>query len=216
MNIDRILQEYFSNSHQSPIIETFDDNTIVKVCHSIIDTFKNIPEIEICVLQALNYCFYEILDNVLVHSSKPYGTTVSRYSEKDKMIQVLVVDDGIGIWKSLTMNPKYKDISEEEALRICLNDAVTDGKGMGFGMYSMMRMINTNGLCLKIHSGNKILRFQKGKIDIEETNYWEGTLIYFELHSDKEFNANEVLDNRTDCESSFEESFFDESFENLW
>jgi len=216
MNIDKIIQGYFSNNSQQPIIEVFDEDNIVNVCHSIIETFKNIPEIEICVLQTLNYCFYEILDNVLVHSTKTYGTTVSRYVEKDKTIQVLVADDGIGIWASLTKNPKYKSIDEKEALKICLNDAVTDGKGMGFGMYSMMKMINTTGLCLKIHSGKTILSFNNGIFSFDETNYWEGTLIYFELHSDKEFSPNEVLENRTDCESYFDESYFDESFNNLW
>lgn len=66
MNVDRLIQTYFSNSDEIPTIEVFDEHNIVNVCHSIIDVLKNITEIELCVLEAFNYCFYEILDNVLV------------------------------------------------------------------------------------------------------------------------------------------------------
>ena len=34
------------------------------------------------------------------------------------------------------INEKYAEINESEALRICVKDAITDGKGMGFGLYS--------------------------------------------------------------------------------
>ena len=52
------------------------------------------------------------------------------------MLKILIADDGKGIRASLSENAKYKDIDEGEALRLCLKDSVTDGKGMGFGLYA--------------------------------------------------------------------------------
>lgn len=52
---------------------------------------------------------------------------------------------------------------------------------------------------------------------IEETDYWKGTVIYFELYSDKEIDPNKVLENRTDAVSEFNDEFLDtEDIDNLW
>lgn len=214
MNVDKLIQEYFSNDVQPPIIEVFDDDNIVNVCHSIIDTLKNAPEIEICVLEAFNYCFYEILDNVLVHSEKTFGTTITRYVPQKSLIQVLVADDGIGVHKSLTKNLLYNNLSEEDALNKCIEDKVTDGKGMGFGLYSTMRLVETGGHCLKIHSGNHILTTDGVKTVVQECNFWQGTVIYLELKSDKEYDSDKVIG--ADCQSEFEDYFLSETLENLW
>ena len=214
MNVDKLIQHYFSNDGQPPIIEVFDDDNISKVCHSIIDTLKNAPEIEICVLEAFNYCFYEILDNVLVHSEKAFGTAITRYIPQKSLIQVLVADDGIGVHKSLTNNSLYKDIDEEAALLKCIEDKVTDGKGMGFGLYSTMRLVQTAGHCLKIHSGSHILTADGSKSVVAPCNYWQGTVIYLELKSDTEYDSDKVVG--ADCQSEFEDYFLDENLENLW
>ena len=58
-----------------------------------------------------------------------------RYLPEENKIQILVADDGIGVKASLSTNPKYETISEEEAVRTCIMDGVTDGKGMGFGLF---------------------------------------------------------------------------------
>ena len=36
-------------------------------------------------------------------------------------------------------------------------DGVTDGKGMGFGLYSTSRLVQNVGITLEIHSGNSML-----------------------------------------------------------
>ena len=85
-------------------------------------------EIETTVLQALSYCFYEIHDNVLIHSGKELGTVITHYDAANHVLSFLVADDGIGVRESLSENEKYAEISESEALRICVKDAITDGK----------------------------------------------------------------------------------------
>ena len=54
-------------------------------------------------------------------------------------------------------------------------------------------------------------------IHMEEALNWQGTVVYFELYSNKEIDPNEVVDNRTDCESQFNEEFCGEDdLDNLW
>ena len=108
-------------------------------------------------MQALSYCFYEVLDNVLTHSGKTCGTAISLYSPTKSMIQILVADDGMGIQQSLAQNPLYAQLSEPEAIEKSIQDSVTDGKGMGFGLYSTSRLIKNVGIRLEIHSGRHIL-----------------------------------------------------------
>ena len=175
------------------------------------------PDIELTMLQGLSYCFYEVLDNVLTHSEKLCGTVLMRYLPEENKIQILVADDGIGIKNSLCNNTKYENISEEEAVRTCIMDGVTDGKGMGFGLYSTSRLIQNVGITLEIHSGNSLLIYNGLNTQIVKDTYWQGTIVYFELHSNKEINPNDIVDNRTDCEGQFNDEFMKEDeFDNLW
>ncbi|MBR5037699.1 MAG: sensor histidine kinase [Prevotella sp.] len=215
MNIDGLLEKYFSGL--LPTIEVFDDESIHRVYSHIVNLFKACPEIELSVLQLLSYCFYEILDNVVTHSGKNCGTVISQYVKENNAIKILVVDDGIGIQRSLSENKQYKDISEEEAIRICLQDRVTDGKGMGFGLYSTLCLIRNAGIKLEIHSGSHKL-VSDGKAEtIESATQWQGTILFLEIQANKEIEPNEVLLNRVNVEDEFNDSFLDtEEIDDLW
>lgn len=217
MNVDKLLRRYFAENEQQPMIEVFDHDTIYDTYRNIVQLLNSYPDIEVTVLQALSYCFYEILDNVLTHSERKCGTVVTQYLTKSNKIQVLVADDGIGIAASLRNNPEYADITEENAVRYCINDGVTDGKGMGFGLYSTSRLIKNVGITLEIHSGCNKLIYDGVNVNVVLTQEWQGTIIYFELHSDKDINPNDVVDNRTDCENQFNEEFCKEDeLDKLW
>ena len=217
MNIDNLLNRYFKDCSSLPTIEVFDNENIYDVFFDIVKTLKNSPEIELGVLQLLSYCFYEILDNVLIHSGKKTGTVLMHYEPSRSSIKILVADDGIGIRQSLSENEAYKDVSEEEAIRLCLQDRVTDGKGMGFGMYSTSCLIKNAGVVMEIHSGNHLLHTDGKKEEVSEAPLWQGTIIFFELHTDREIDPNSILENRTDAEAEFNESFIDTSdIDNLW
>lgn len=199
------------------MIEVFDHDTIYGTYRDIVALLNSYPDVEVSVLQALSYCFYEVLDNVLTHSERKCGTAIMKYLPEANRIQILVADDGIGVADSLRTNPKYVDISEMNAVRQCIDDGVTDGKGMGFGLYSTSRLIKNVGVTLEIHSGRSKLVYDGVNIRMEEALNWQGTVVYFELYSNKEIDPNDVVDNRTDCESQFNEEFCGEDdLDNLW
>ena len=102
MNIDGLINRYFGGSSPLLAMEMFDSESVYAVYKDIVNMLKMQPDIELGVLQTLSYCFYEILDNVLTHSTKSCGIVVLRYLPEKAKIQIMVVDDGIGIHRTVT------------------------------------------------------------------------------------------------------------------
>lgn len=141
MNVSFLINNYFKGK-ENVSIDVFDALTLNSVYQDVMRTLTSHIDIETSVLQALSYCFYEILDNVHIHSGKPLGTSITYYDSDNAVLRVLVADDGKGIYSSLKENPEYAYITESEALGLCLRDTITDGKGMGFGLYATSRLID--------------------------------------------------------------------------
>lgn len=216
MNISFLINNYFKG-RGNVSIDVFDAQTLNNVYQDVISTLTSHLEIETSVLQALSYCFYEILDNVHIHSGKPLGTAITHFDSEKGTLQILVADDGQGIQASLAENPKYSDITEEDALRLCLCDSITDGKGMGFGLYATSRLINKVGLKFILHSGYHKLICERGETTVVRNGKWQGTLLYMEISTKQDINPNDVVDNRTDAAEEYNESFIDtKELEELW
>ncbi len=195
----------------------FDEKNIQQVYRRLVEVLIHQPEVETSLLQGMSYCFYEVMDNVLIHSGKNVGIVITNYSESQHLIQILVADDGIGIRESLAQNAEYGNITEQQALEYCIRDKVSDGKGMGFGLYSTSRLINTAGHKLIIRSGNHTLS-ANGEMTVTESDPWTGTIVYFELRSNMDIDPASVVDHRTDPEEEFDILFLDDNSElnKLW
>ncbi len=217
MNLLTLIKQYFSSKNEDLTIDVFDEKNIYDVYQRVVGVLTQYIEIETTVLQALSYCFYEILDNVLIHSGKDLGTVITHYDAANHVLSFLVADDGIGVRESLSENEKYTEISESEALRICIKDAITDGKGMGFGLYSTSLLARDAGLKFEVRSGNHTLTLQSGDEAISESEFWQGTIIYLQIQTNKEINPAEVVANRTNVAAQYNETFLnDNELEELW
>lgn len=217
MNLLTLIKQYFSSKNEDLTIDVFDEKNIYDVYQRVVGVLTQYIEIETTVLQALSYCFYEILDNVLIHSGKDLGTVITHYDAANHVLSFLVADDGIGVRESLSENEKYTEISESEALRICVKDAITDGKGMGFGLYSTSLLARDAGLKFEVRSGNHTLTLQSGDEAISESEFWQGTIIYLQIQTNKEINPAEVVANRTNVAAQYNETFLnDNELEELW
>ncbi len=217
MNVDTLLHQYFP-AGSAPCIEMFDDRNIQQVYRRLVEVLVQRPDIETSLLQGMSYCFYEIMDNVIIHSGKPNGIVITDYAESSKTIRILVADDGMGIQASLSQNPALSGITEPQALESCIMDRISDGKGMGFGLYSTSRLINTAGHKLIIRSGGHTLSVN-GDVNVSESDFWQGAIVYFELRSDADVDPAFIVDHRTDPAEEFDELFLDSDFpelNNLW
>ena len=217
MDVAFLIKEYFKGAESNLSIDVFDALTLNSVYSNVLRVLTSHFEIETSVLQSLSYCFYEILDNVHIHSGKPLGTAITHFDSENDVLKILIADDGKGIRASLSENAKYKDIDEGEALRLCLKDSVTDGKGMGFGLYATSRLMKEVGLEFIIHSGHHKLIDKDGDISIVQNGLWQGTIVYMEISTNIDVNPNDVVENRTDIEAEFNEPFLEsDELNTLW
>lgn len=217
MNIAYLLKRYFADCSKDAMIEVFDNKNIYNVYTDIVNTLGQNPDIELGVMQALSYCFYEILDNVLTHSTKNCGTAILNFDKQRRNIKILVADDGIGIEASLKENSIYSGITKEEALELCIKDNISDGKGMGFGLFSTFMLVSNAGIRLYVHSGDRILVYDGKDTFVRRTDPWPGTVICMELKSDIELDSSQILEDRVDAESEYNDTFLEENdLDDLW
>ena len=216
MNVDTLLHQYFADSGNI-CIEMFDEKNIQQVYRRLVEVLIHQPEVETSLLQAMSYCFYEVMDNVLIHSGKTNGIVITNYSEAQHLIQILVADDGMGIQSSLSQNQDYASITEPEALEYCIRDRVSDGKGMGFGLYTTSRLVDSIGKELILHSGSHKLMIKDDQTSVIENGFWQGTLIYMKIGTSEEIDPNQIVDHRTDVTEEYNETFVETGeLDSLW
>lgn len=216
MNVAFLLDKYFKDG-KNVSIDVFDAHTLNNVYKDVIAAMTAHLEIEVSVLQALSYCLYEMMDNVHIHSGKPLGTAMTCFDSVRNTMSILIADDGMGIKASLSENEKYSEISEAEALRMCLQDKITDGKGLGFGLYTTSRLVDRIGKEFILHSGTHKLVRKDGAESVMENGFWQGTLIYMEIGTGEEIDPNQIVDHRTDVVEEYNETFVESSeIESLW
>ena len=217
MNLSILIKQYFSSINEDITIDVFDEKNIYDVYQRVIGILTQYIDIETTVLQAMSYCFYEILDNVLTHSGKELGTVLTHYDSANHILSFLVADDGIGVQASLSENAEYAGISEPDALKICIKDAITDGKGMGFGLYSTSLLARDAGLIFEVRSGKHTMQVHDGVEETKESNFWQGTIVYLQLHTNKEINPADVVANRANVAAQYNETFLnDNELTELW
>ena len=216
MDVAFLLDKYFKDE-KNVSIDVFDAHTLNTVYKDVVATMTSHLEIEVSVLQALSYCLYEMMDNVHIHSGKPLGTAMTCFDSVRNTMSILIADDGMGIKASLSENEKYSEISEAEALRMCLQDKITDGKGMGFGLYTTSRLVDRIGKEFVLHSGTHKLVRKDGTESVIENGFWQGTLIYMVIGTGEEIDPNQIVDHRTDVVEDYNETFVESSeIESLW
>ena len=217
MNLSALIKQYFPSKSEDITIDVFDEKNIYTVYQRVVGVLTQHIDIETTVLQAMSYCFYEILDNVLTHSHKELGTVITHYDPTNHILSFLVGDDGIGVRESLSENEKYADVSEPDALKMCIRDSITDGKGMGFGLYSTSLFARDAALKFEVRSGDHTLLVQDGEESIMESGFWQGTIVYLQIRTNKEIDPAEVVANRTDVAAQYNETFLnDNELEELW
>ena len=216
MDVAFLIDKYFKDA-KNVSIDVFDAHTLNNVYKDVITAMTSNLEIEVSVLQALSYCLYEMMDNVHIHSGKPLGTAMTHYDKAQKTLSILIADDGMGVQASLSENEKYKDISEAEALKMCLEDKITDGKGLGFGLYTTSRLVDSIGKEFILHSGSHKLIRKDGVESVVENGFWQGTLIYMVIGTGEEIDPNQIVDHRTNAAEEYNETFVETNeLESLW
>ncbi|EJT6478250.1 ATP-binding protein [Clostridium perfringens] len=217
-NLDIEIEENFER-HESNgrfiEITKFNKDNNVDLVNSIIRIFRDNLDIDNKVLGCMNYCFFEVVDNVENHANSPIdGYLTAQRFPKEGAIRVTIVDCGIGIHKSLTegKNEKYANLTESEALEYCVKEKVTNGKGGGNGLFNTRRFIECNKGVLKIYSGNKKIIIYDEVQEIENIPYFQGTIISLYVKMNNTVELEEIFGDN--IPTTVEE--VDDCIEELW
>ena len=187
------------------------------VIDEIIRIIKNNYKIESSIYTSLNYCLWEQVDNIANHSSiKGTGYTVAQHYPTNKKILLCVVDTGIGVYEALTNSPgtKYKSLTYKEAISDCIKEKVTNGKGMGNGLYHSAKFIQANKGDFVLYSGNYYIEIGNGVIrETKRGPYWHGTIIFEKICTDVSVDFSETFDN---CDIPTSVLECDDILDGLW
>ncbi len=155
--------------------------------------------LELC----LSYSTFELLRNILEHSESKSFWYSGQYWPSKKIVEVCILDEGIGITNSIKKNKKIIIDNDLDAIRLSLEPGIsTNGiaresndfySNSGFGLY-MISNICKEGGDIAICTGSKCLLINKNKESIYETSF-KGTAIRIRLDLNKLGTAKEMITN---------------------
>lgn len=144
-----------------------DSNHVFWLVNSMLDELNSSDKFEKGVLEGLEWCLNEVMDNVIQHSNSNCGFVMGQIHKTSKHVAFTVFDAGRGIYNSLknsTFNPR----TPADALTLSLQEGVTRDKkiGQGNGMYGLRRIIENNegSLTLTSNSASYFLKGNKAEI----------------------------------------------------
>lgn len=167
--------------------------------NSMLEELNQSDKFEKGVMEGLEWCLNEVMDNVIQHSESNCGFVMGQIHNTSKHVAFTIFDAGIGIYNSLktsTHNPR----NPVDALTLSLQEGITRDKaiGQGNGMYGLRRIIEFNEGRLTLTS-NSASYFLKG--DTAETFNRIPTLskdrgcaiVDFQLDYNREVSIGEAL-----------------------
>lgn len=114
-------------------------------------------------LESNDWALGELMDNVLIHSNKSEGYIMGQVHKKTKHVTFTICDLGQGIYNSLK-GSKYHVENELDAIKKSLKESVTNGKGMGNGLFGLATLIKQGDSRLHIASGRGFYSVSSGRI----------------------------------------------------
>ncbi|MDQ7991268.1 MAG: DUF4325 domain-containing protein [Propionicimonas sp.] len=176
------------------------------------------------VIDSINWCLYEVLDNVFQHSQADTGYVMMQLHREHRRCAVAVADTGIGIQKSLALTRAADlDILRDPGASIdhSLKKGVTSkgGENQGNGLFGLRRAVEINGGWMNIRSGWGDWALRDGQISfgtdrtrpLADSEDHQSTLVDWQLDCSTKVRIDEALGSRVTMSSEFLESIEDES-----
>ena len=147
--------------------------------------------------KAIVFSVGELIANITLHAESPSGGML--YGQRfpnNRTAMFILVDPGVGIHSAFQngKNEEYHNMSEEECLKICLDQGVSCGDGRGHGLFVIREIISRNLGTLRIISGKHYVSIVNGNVSINKMPHWQGTLIFCEFNLDIKVDMNNVFE----------------------
>jgi hypothetical protein len=168
------------------------DAVIRHLCHTI--------EMGTGVQDALNFCLYEVLDNVFQHSGTRAGFFMASLSIKSKRLSLAIADLGMGVFNSFKPS-KYHPPTHFDALTLAIQAGVTStGDKRGNGLFALKGTVEQNRGRLILQSGIGKLSIVGDTVSGRDfpsipilDNEHHGFFLDWQLQLDRQVHLNDVL-----------------------
>lgn len=175
------------------------DEQVAALSQAYVDSLSSLTICSPGVLDSLNWCLSEIMDNVLLHSKVDHGFVMAQYHRTRKYVSICVYDSGIGIYNSLRKSP-HSPRKVTDAISLAIQEGVGDGKGQGNGLHGLYQIISENNGTLTITSGPASITWDNHGVMRKTTNlprissYFHATAVDYRLNLDTSIDFKRALD----------------------
>ncbi|MBW4580403.1 MAG: STAS-like domain-containing protein [Tildeniella nuda ZEHNDER 1965/U140] len=127
--------------------------------NSLVDAYLDaVSRSAVCqggVIQGIEWCLNEIMDNVLQHAATTHGYVMGQIHSTSQHMAVCIYDHGQGILNSLRTS-MHAPTNAVDAITISLKEGITRDKniGQGNGMWGLNNIVRSNSGLLNITSGS--------------------------------------------------------------
>lgn len=148
------------------------------------------------IIEVLTFCMREIFRNAIEHGDASWVRFAGQYWPTMGRAEICVVDNGIGIRKSLNCNPQISASTDSEAIRMAKMPGISgkawqqsrrrkndEWRNSGFGLYMTNRICRDFGR-LGIITGN-IAQESLSNSFCEIESQWAGTAVRISLETNK-------------------------------
>lgn len=173
---------------------------------------KSLTDLVVCeagVIDTLNWCIYEVLDNVFQHSHADCGFVMMQVHTGNRTCVLGVTDTGRGIHRAMVDAAQGSSVdparvrTADSAIAHALEQGVTSkGKSnQGNGLHGLRRAVAINGGQLSVRSGRGSWRYQDANITtavdlnrpLLDANSCHSTTVDWRLNCANAVSINEAL-----------------------
>jgi hypothetical protein len=161
------------------------------VCELVLHQFENSRDF----LPAMEWCLYEVIDNIQLHSESPTpGVVCAQYYPKKHRLDIAIVDQGRGIKSSL--EERLELWSHGDAITRALERGMTRNSdiGQGNGLAGTHEIIKKNMGGLDIWTGNALYQVKQGEDKgFKELPMFLGTGVFLRLDTQNPVDLKETF-----------------------
>jgi len=201
--LDKKIQEYLDN-FRVPVQRCHNGGENLKAVNKVIPIIKNEFKPSEEVLKALNWALWELVDNAGMHAydisefniNYPHPLYFCAFDYKNT-IDIAILDMGKGIQASFLASgkEKYKNVSNEDALKLAIQNGETGNpKGStGFGLFGCCEIAKQARGKLVIISGSHKLIVSEKSIQSFPCSKFNGTMVSLRIPREVVLNLEKIF-----------------------
>ncbi len=179
----------------------FTESSVTPIADAISRSLLERLSLEEGVFRAINWCLYEIMDNVLQHAESEVGFVEAQVHQASKRVAICIADAGVGFKQSFR-NSRHRPGTESDAITLSVQENFTRDSqvGAGNGLWGLYQIVTKNDGLLSIHSGRGTFRVQGAEASHsdDEGGWWlsntrRGAVVDFQLPVDRPIDVADAL-----------------------